>query len=545
MMIKKVLPALFGLIFYFLCAPSPVLSQSSNFEVINLEQIDLNRDGRPDRTVFSTNFYSQKDRILVIDGAGDMLVSQDWTRSTDFINDTWIFDAGADNTAELMITFAVENKNSVAYLFFRNGALRDTFNYASPRPLELPDQTSWSLKVMAETGWVLENGKPNQNLTFFFPGCEDVHSKLRDVNNDSIPDFEVYGLISEPNNCVIADIPSGMWVNKGDQIPLDDDNRVFWPFLLGSENLEGIKSHNKFMYYPFVAVDWENGTLGGTSIGQLSSGYPIESGYFIGSFNHFYENTINKANFENPMAYYDLAGDQDGWPEMHIRLEYFNPMDPHLDVSIGERPLNDIRYSWNQYNNPGLVWDYKIALAGLNEIHSATWFDTFGIQTSPYEALPNWVSQQRWEWGTLVANEGGGAPSSEGIYEWSATNLFQADSGEPASRLEGSQIEIRQYLAGNADQLPEDIYHQIRTGMRGEFGYLYDQPTLYFSPIDHKLHLSNASRGTWNLGEGYQIHTTNLDQDETLDQWILKRDDRVLKQLNAHCGMLIYQDIED
>lgn len=529
----------------WLCVPSilftsSVIQQTHLIEVENILQEDNNFDGQQDLTIITCSFETERDLIYVYDGESDMKTSNNWREATDFNNDTWIFDAGGDGNAELVIDFFTQESGARGATIYDDiDGDRKVEYVVLGKEILIKEPGQGSIKILSDGDWFLPNGYPNQNLIFNFFDTPQLIFGIVDSDHDGIPDYDFSSLYSNPPKEEVNQFR--VWVNKEITNPLFPQDVIFWPFLISADRP---KTSNKFEYLPTITVNWDMAKVDARGIWRNASGYPIENGYYVSGFSPLVDGKLNYANFENPMAWYDLAKDHDGIPELHIRLEYFNPNDPDLDISIGDKPFNDIRYSWNQSNRDGLYWDFKVALAGLNEVKSSVWFDTFGLQTVPYEQLPSWVSEQNWEWGTLVADEGGGTPSSEGIYEWSATNIFQADIGNMDTWAKGSQISIREYLAGNSTKQPDIFYQEIRQGKRGEFGYLFDQPNLYFSPIDHKLHLKKSIHGVWNLGDGIEIRYANLNQGDYINRWQLNENGQLVQELITPSGFLILSDVK-
>jgi hypothetical protein len=525
-----------------LFAPPNVLAKSQETTVFGLGQHDLDGDGAPDLTIIHCGIAANNDLVYVYDGAGDMQTAAKWDKATDFTNDTWIFDLGGDNSAQLIIKFSEENTHTKAYLYLDQDGDNEVAYRLINNKLSIEELGSWAIKVEADGYWLLPDGSPNQNLRFTNHDHPESYKEIVDKNHDGIPEYEVWNLskVSSDGNNLPG---SGMWINFESTRPQSWDNSIFWPFLIDSkQTAEGLKGKIKFSTMPFVAIDWEHASLKGISIGKDVSGFPIEAGSFYSSFTHWREYDLNRANFENPMAYYDLAEDHDNFPELMIRSEYFEPLDKNFDVGLFNKPYNDIRYSWNQDNSSDLVWDYKVGLVGTNLITGTVSVGDFSIASVPYFELPYWVSGRTWEWGTLIANEGGGYPSGEGIYEWSASNVFQADASDPTTIIPSSQLDLRNYLTGRSELSPDRFYQQIRKGLRGEFGYLQDKPYLYFSPVDAKLHLLKAHHGIWNIGENAEIRYANLDQDAYVDQWQYFVDDRLISQLNFSQDYLLLSE---
>lgn len=74
------------------------------------------------------------------------------------------------------------------------------------------------------------------------------------------------------------------------------------------------------------------------------------------------------------------------------------------------------------------------------------------------------------------------------------------------------------------------------------------KPYLYFSPVDHKLHLLKADGGVWNLDGQSEISYTDLDHDGYIDMWRYSSpasSDSLtpeIRQLNLAGDYLVYQD---
>ncbi len=536
--LQRYLPIVVCAIAASLLFPLSGVAQSQGPSIFGVEQRDLDADESPDLTIIHCAFATTYDIVYVFDSAGDMQTASAWNAATDFVNDVWIFDPGNDGTAQLIIRFAEEDGVLTALIYDdQNGDGQVAFELVGDA-VRITESDRWSVKVVSEGAWSLPDGHPAQNLRFFFDGNQQIVAGVVDPEHDGVPDYEFWNTLARAASPPTA-LQPGQWVNRGTIRPAVPADTLFWPLLIAGEPPQ---VQNKFSITPFIAIDWERATVHSTSIGKDSSGYPIEAGYFILPQAPLALNELNYVNFENPLAFYDLAADQDGWPELSIRMEYFGPSDHDLDVGLSQLALDDIRYSWNQDNSPDLVWDYKVGLAGNHVVDSIVQFEDFGITTIPYEQLPTWVTERDWVWGTLVAHEGGGYPSSEGIYEWSATNAFQADAGDTSTVVPDSQRAIRRYLLGSSTEPVDQLYSEIRAGTRGEFGYLDDQPYLYFSPIDARLHLRHAVKGVWNLGDGREIRHADRDGDAYFDEWRYY-DQGVLKhQLNLAPGLLLSTD---
>src|SRR5688572_30797941 len=86
-------------------------------QISSIQQEDVNQDGTPNLTILEGAFMTEHDRVLVFDGGGDMLTTDDWRQATDFLNDIWVFDANADGSAQLIIQFVPTETGVEARLF--------------------------------------------------------------------------------------------------------------------------------------------------------------------------------------------------------------------------------------------------------------------------------------------------------------------------------------------------------------------------------------------------------------------------------------------
>lgn len=541
-----------------LCPARPVVAlEAMPVQVEQLEQFDRDGDGRPDLAILDVSLVTRylagsypqeatvsQAKVSVYDRGGDMQPSEDWKQATDFENDVWLFDTNVDGRVELIIEFGMEGENNVAYLYDdRDGDGMVRYQEAGS-DIEIAESQHWTVKVSAFGGWRSRDGSLNYNVQFdvdgligssvpavaeYFPerfgedGSIDWETELVDSNHDSIPEYQV--------NRILAPIPdyypaqrAGMYVNPAGHEPSEFDDQIFWPFLVTTHWRE---SYNYFDYAPAVFVDWETARIERVGL----AGYPIESGYHINNFESWDKGIVNEANFENPMAYYDMAADNDGEPELFARLElvvgtYFSGLQPPRP------PIVQADMSWDQ-NNDGR-WDYKVDLAGKYLIDSTVSFHDFAIKMVPYELVPWWVTDRMWDAALFVAGEAGGYRTSEGIYGW-AVNAGYEDGAEVPSLLRDF------YITGYMGEPPTDSYAGIWQGMRGEYAFeLRGQPYLYFSTVDHRLHLVGAQHGIWNIDDIHTLEYDDVDGDGYIDKWTYLEGESTLQQLFAANGYLTY-----
>lgn len=529
--ITAVILVLLPLLFWAM-SPPPARAQEPGLRIFQVSQEDLNDDGRPDLTIIDCSFYTSHDRILVYDGAGDMRYSDDWSQATDFRDDTWIFDAGADGRAKLIIQFSTTADGVQADVYDdEDGDGQVSYVVRSGRAT-VTESRFPALRITSVPNWTRPDGGLNYNFSIVQYGpllAEEAESSLLapyikrgsnpvsewlsvDADGDGIPEYYLFRLLATvPKGLAVE--RAGLLSNEGRVLPKPSSAAVFWPWLGRDPN---DSRQNYFATAPTIDYDW-----GQARVRQAGSvGYPVERGFHINSLRYMLPNVRYVPDFENMMAYYDLANDHDTFPELHIRHRYYEP-----DDAYGEKvspALNEIRYSWNQLNQPGLDWDYKLGLAGRHLITSTVAYGDFSLAIVPYEELPRWVTSNTWDFATFVAREGQGYSSSEGIYEWApieekGDDVVNADEAATAGSKRPSAYD---YVQGITAEPPRDKFRSIRSGLRGEYSFKYGiRPYLYYSPVDRKLHLLKAEGGIWNVDDNTEVRYANLNGGEYLDQW--------------------------
>ncbi|GEM_PF-656226 len=519
-----------------------------------VRQYDLNGDGRPDMTAVDCAFASSYDRILIFDRAGDMGTGTDVRAVADFKDDVWIFDVGADQTAQLVLMFAQEGGRRAAYIYDDRDGDGAVSYRARPGYVEVTE-SPWHVRVVADPDWFLPDGRVNPRLLFQIDGyvlrylewgeaapapewarratvtdgTVDWEIEVADVNGDGIADYQLQRLRrSSPEDANI--FRATLYVNRRPRPHNSYPDALFWPLLVGKHNSE---DYNYFDYHPVLSVDWAQAKI--YQVGIL--GYPTEQGYHINSRAPWKKGEVNYANFENPIAYYDLAEDADGRPELVVRLEVFAERDPSFSDEAWllrgfPRPIVQADYPWDQ-NNDGR-WDYQLSLAGFHPVTPVVEFPDFAVRTVPYGALPDWVMEREWAVATFVVAETAAYWGSEGMLEWEVNRGFRDGQLVEPSGLRNL------YMTGLIDEPPLENYAEIRRGMRGE--YATDgvgRPTLYWSPVDRRLHLFRAQGGLWNVDGQATVRYADRDGDGYLDEW-LYTSDGTIRQLNVGRGFLLY-----
>lgn len=260
---------------------------------------------------------------------------------------------------------------------------------------------------------------------------------------------------------------------------------------------------------PPLVVDWATGKI--TFFSEIVPVRNQNCSYSLFSINQLAAGRANQADFETPFSFYDLSGQGRGLPNLIVRPEYYPARDrwsSGFDAVVQQgrttpRDFETVRYSWRNAVGDG-AWDYKIEVLGFQAYPSGTAIadGALTIDAPTYEALPGWVVERSWPIATFVATENETFRSSEGIYAWSPLEVGP------------------EYVFGWSEQPRPQAFSTIEVGFRGEYRRQQDQPaTLYFSPIDRKLHLRNAEAGVWRMTDQQELRSANLDGDAYLDQW--------------------------
>jgi len=139
----------------------------------------------------------------------------------------------------------------------------------------------------------------------------------------------------------------------------------------------------------------------------------------------------------------------------------------------------------------------------------------------PGGELPNWITSKAWPITTFVEAVNG-YPGAEGIYFYSAQS--STSWGWLGGLSEGPPAFFAEPFLPETDELTDISAEALPVGFRGEYSDAYlHTPKVYFSPIDHRVHLLHAQGGVWNLGDGLILRTHNLNDDAYIDGWTRER----------------------
>jgi len=409
--------------------------------------------------------------------------------------------------------------------------------------------------VVASDGWWTRGKRINFNLDIsvdglvnaafqmqtkmkdFFKtdGIIDFDIHIRDSDGDSLPEYDWRTVYPSINDLRVSERSFLMVNAKDNEAPLAP---IFpWPYL-GHETYGYLTSSPHQSSQPPIQLNWDTGTI--TTVGEFVSSRGNDSQWFIYSYNEVKPGQTNETNFENPFAWYDLAQDADGAPELAVRFIYYPPRDPIFNNGTFSKAMNIIRYSWDQDNDGH--WDYKLSLVGKHQISSTVSLPEFGLRMLPYREIPAWVANQSWEAVTFVSAELREI-TGEGIYVWDHPAWFtdqyitgMQDSPNPPPDAEWNLIDFG--------------YGEIPEGFRGEFhNTLQSRSLLYLSAVDHKLHLLKAESGIWNISDREEIRYSNVGGGDFIDQWVYKETARFgeepnIRTLNVSDNHLLYSGEE-
>ncbi len=497
-------------------------------------------------------FATEHDRIYMF-ARKPVDFSADWHNQLDFTDAVWTFDTGARGKASLIIDFHPSPTGLIADIYDdRNGDGEIRYGYERGYPKSVESRFP-TLHITAPDGWWVRDGKINYNLKLVVDGplkaAFNSEVFLEFTRHDGVPDIEIS--VGDPNHdgkpnwmVVQAKPPvedrsavyrSLFMVNEADD-ELIPTTFIMWPHLgfwgepraaapspmrpqlssiIGSA-FGYVKDYNTA--YPPIQVDWQKAKI--EYVGEFVASRGRAHNWFIYSINRVDE-TKSVANFEDPFSFYDLAGRNDGIPDLMIRNEHYTPLDTFLpDNRRG--PLNFIRYSWDQDHKKR--WSYKVGVIGRRPPPGKMQVGNIQIQTVPYADYPTWVMDNPWDAVDFVAVETDTYWTSEGIYDTCVTCY-----DDP-------------YYTGISFRKPIESFRFLNLGLRAEFNsFLNETPRLYLSAIDRKLHLYKAESGLWRIAENEQIRYTRLGR-EYIAKWEHILDGSIDSTLINLSDRLIYFD---
>ena len=480
----------------------------------------------------------------------------DWRTQLNTDDAVWLFDAGATGRASLIVDFHHENGAAVADFYDDvggNGELRYGYERGYPRSVESRFPT---VKVTAPDGWWVRGGVVNYNLHIVVDGAVKAsfgyERFLDQVRNDGQIDWTID--VHDPKGSgrpkweVIQATPpvSDEWailrtlvmVNEADD-ELVPSTWILWPHLgvagpdpdslpklpeprplwdIPGAGFGVVKNYNST--FPPIQIDWAHARV--DSIGEFvaSRGRPHNwftySLYQVGTPGH----TV--ADWENPFAFYDLAGADDGYPDLVIRDADFFIGDHYASENV-PGPSNEIRYSWDPKHEH--KWSFGLHLYGRRPMPAIVDLGNGTRFTSvPYAEFPRWVVDNPWAAVSMTAIEKPAYWTTEGLYEGCGiggdTPYYTGQTTDPGSGTLDSSF----------------------VGLRCEYvSYSNDVPKLYVSAVDHKVHLVGSELGSWQIDQTEALRYGSLGG-PYLSTWEHLSSGTQVQQLISTNGKLLYAD---
>ncbi|MBM4430621.1 MAG: hypothetical protein FJ026_09800, partial [Chloroflexi bacterium] len=287
----------------------------------NLSYVDLNRDGQPDVASIRLPFAgSGADLVHVYDRNNNMTESLDWRTAVDFEEDLWVFDAGGDGNANLIISFLRNGVELTAELYDdqdEDGQVRYTVLNGK---VVIQESSHPTVRVRAPDGWWMKDGLVNYNLdievdgpvraTFYSPvllhvqlwpqltkslldGKPEYTIRVRDTDHDGRPDYDIRQVYPPPP---LPDYyGTELTVNTNHNETTFGDF-IFWPHL-------GTPADYIKPYAGSVApiqVDWQASRI--VAVAEFVASRGHDSNWFIYSRSKFGYDDRTFADFENPFA---------------------------------------------------------------------------------------------------------------------------------------------------------------------------------------------------------------------------------------------------
>jgi hypothetical protein len=506
---------------------------------------DLIGDGTLDSMLLACQFSEgSSDQLTIVKTSGEIDPDLAWQENITYVDETWIFDHDSHGRASLVIQFRQDKESLVAELYDDgdgDGVVTYTIDGSG---VTITENEYWTVQVVASDGWWLQKGKLNFNLNIAVDGDVEAMFMMEPYREylitDGNPDYEIQ--IYDLNN-------SGK--------PNYDRRKILTPFLKDATGLQTQMMVNfadnelpisgGFDLWPYLDLAYKWGGGGSRVVKGYSASTPpimfepatgrIEAvGEFVASRgnnqNCFYYSAlpweigrVNETDFESPFCFYSLSNDDGRVPELQVRALYYPPNDRFLPGGAVPQAMNWIRYSWDQDNTA--TWRYAVGLLGRHEFTTPVNLAGYQVLSVPYADFPSWVTERAWDLAVFSEFTGESYFTSEGMYSVSYL----------------AQQEITHYVAGYISD-PPNLSHDPEINFRMEWALDYNaQPYLYFSPVDHRLHLQGADGGTWRLSEEETLHYTRLGPGGLFNQWTYAVGGEVTKLMYLHADKgLLYDD---
>lgn len=488
-------------------------------------------------------FASRRDRIVIYPRNGETAIESALAAS----DGVWLFEPGASGRVALLVDFGHDEGGHPVARLYDDGDGDGTVEYVlvggSPRALDHEGRPTVTVTGL-DRAWVVR-GRTSFNLDITVDGQvrasfwsaefldlldndgrTDFDVRVRDEDRDGRPDLEWRQFRPPlPENQLFARfVRTEVTRSSTDSEPAISGS-LLWPYLAQTPREPADVYVNPYgASLPPIEVDWPHARI--TKVAEfVASRAP--SNYYVNSIKRIEEGTTTAPNFENPVAFYDLAGADDGRPDLSIRFKATLP----LEIEAPRRnadPINEITYSWGTRHDH--TWSYALSLVGHQRVSATVPFPAFTIRAIPPADLPRWIGSRGWDAATLVEAPAGYA-SQEGIGEY---GVEQADS-----------VLAQRYLSGVDSVPPVTTFSAIPEGFRGEYAFDLGEarPRLYVHPVDHRLHLVGAEGGVWNLGDRRELRYERL-RGPGIDHWTLVEDGAVAADLRVLDGQAVFSNAD-
>jgi hypothetical protein len=528
-----------GLWVLVLPQPSTAQAVASCQQVLQYEDVD--GDGLVEAMALACQFTpSTNDTLTIYKQSGHFLSDMPWVQNITYQAEIWIFDHGSRGKASLIIHFRRDGTALVAEIYDdrdQDGEVRYEIDGGQ---VIITESQYWTVQVVVPDGWWVREESLNYNLRLEIDGdiegmflmeayrgwletdgVLDYDLQIYDQNHNGKPEFDKR-MILTPFLQDSAGLQTQMMANwADDELPISGGFSL-WPYLdLAHEPGSGSSVVKNYPSTP-PPIKFAPSTGRIDAIGEFVASRGGEHNCFYYSAVDWVAGELNESDFESPFCFYDLAQDGDRVPELQVRAAYWFPNDWHFLDGEVDGPYEMIRYSWDQENSQ--TWRYAVGLVGRHLMDEIVTMAGLDVLTIPYEEFPSWVMERTWDMAVFSEFTGRSYFTSEGNYSVSYPG----------------NDEFAEYFTGRSDQQPAAEYApEVNFKMEWAMDTM-SQPYLYFSPVDHRLHLRGATGGIWNLGAGNTIRYANLDGDAYLDQWQELQGGDVLQELNYARGLFVY-----
>ncbi|MBN2148900.1 MAG: hypothetical protein JW726_16045 [Anaerolineales bacterium] len=506
-----------------------------------VEYLDLDADGQPEAMVLACQFSPDtNDQLTIYKNSGNLSAYIPWQENIAYEDETWVFDHGSQGKASLIIHFREDGSALVAEIYDdrdQDGEVLYEINDGQVVVTEIP---YWTVRVVAADGWWMKENELNYNLHISIDGPvegmfmsspylyvmatdgkADVEIQIYDQNHNGRPEFDKRKVLT-PFLQESVGLQAQMMANWADnELPISG-GFTLWPYLDLAHDQDGGSGVGKGYFSTPPPIKFSPGTGRIEAVSEFVASRGGEHNCFIYSATDWFVGEVNRADFENPFCFYDLAEDNDRVPELQVRVSYWFPHNRSFLGGAAAGPYEAIRYSWDQENSQ--TWRYAVGLVGRHLIDTVVTLADLQVLTIPYDDLPAWVIERTWDMAVFS--------------EFTGISYFTSEGNYSVSYPEGT--EFSEYFMGRSEYMPlPDYAPDVNFKMEWAMDHM-SQPYLYFSPVDYRLHLRGATGGAWNLGEENTIRYANLDGDTYLDQWQEERDGILVQELNYAQGFFVY-----